>query len=44
MADIFIGYDRRDLAQAERLMIEIMHQGWSVWWDIQDIPPGTDFW
>jgi formylglycine-generating enzyme required for sulfatase activity len=42
MADIFIGYAKKDKKKAEQLAQVLEAQGWSVWWDVY-IPAGKTF-
>ncbi len=41
--DIFLSYANEDLDQAKLFISVLEKQGWSVWWDRTDIPPGRDF-
>jgi hypothetical protein len=38
-SDIFLSYEKSDLARAKRLVDAFESEGWSVWWD-HKIPPG----
>jgi hypothetical protein len=42
MNDVFLSYARVDRVQAERLVLALRGNGWSVWWD-KDIRPGTEY-
>src|SRR5262247_773751 len=38
MSDIFLSYDRADLARVRPLIQALERQGWSVWWDDTILP------
>jgi sulfatase modifying factor 1 len=41
--DVFLSYAREDLERAAALVSVLEKQGWSVWWDVNDIPAGKRF-
>jgi hypothetical protein len=43
MADVFISYASEDRPHAERLARALEAAGFSVWWDVEDLPGGLSF-
>ena len=41
--DLFLSDAREDLTRAAGLVSIFKKQGWSVWWDVEDIPAGKRF-
>jgi hypothetical protein len=43
MFDVFISYNRKDQAQAEQLGLALKKRGLSVWLDVWELPPGSNW-
>ena len=43
MSDVFISYASEDCEWVSGLALALEEQGWSVWWDREDLIAGGDF-
>lgn len=40
---IFLSYAREDQAQVKAVATALANEGWRVWWDRDNLPPGKPF-